>query len=76
MAPEVTSAGLIRRTPRQVSVPEDSKYTGAAPAASEPAMAPANRSPEEVRQMLSRYRAGLRKGRGPDQGTTPPNRRS
>lgn len=78
VATEVTSAGLIRRTPKQVSVPEDSKYTpGAAAAAPEPAtMAPANRSPEEVRQMLSRYRAGLRKGRGPEQGTTPTNRRS
>ncbi len=76
---QVTSAGLIRRTPKQIDVPEDSKYApgvtaGAAPTA---ASAPtANRSPEEVRQMLSRYRAGLRKGRTPESGTDQPNRRS
>ena len=40
-------------------------------------MAPAaNRSPDEVRQMLSRYRAGLRKGRAPEPGDDQPNRRS
>jgi len=59
----VTSAGLIRRTPRHVEVPERSKYAAATESA--PAPIPANRSPEEVREMLSRYRAGLRKGRGP-----------
>ena len=64
----VTSAGLIRRTPRHVEVPERSKYAAATDTA--PAAIPANRSPEEVREMLSRYRAGLRKGRGPAKGGT------
>lgn len=80
--PQVTSAGLIRRTPKRVDVPEESKYSpGAGPAAaageSTGAVAPTmNRSPEEVRQMLSRYRAGLRKGRAPEADTDQPNRRS
>ena len=61
----VTSAGLIRRTPRKVSVPADSRY---APPTGQVTPAPAQaasstRSPEEVRQMLSRYRSGLKKGR-------------
>jgi signal transduction histidine kinase len=76
---QVTSAGLIRRTPKQVDVPEDSKYAPGVTASSAPAAASAptaNRSPEEVRQMLSRYRAGLRKGRTPESGTDQPNRRS
>lgn len=75
---QVTSAGLIRRTPKQVDVPEESKYApGAGPAApSAPAAPAANRSPDEVRQMLSRYRAGLRKGRAPEPGDDQPNRRS
>lgn len=78
----VTSAGLIRRTPKQIDVPEESRYTpGATPTSTGPAapdaVAPtANRSPEEVRQMLSRYRAGLRKGRGPESDPNQSNRRS
>ncbi|MEM9203010.1 MAG: ATP-binding protein [Actinomycetota bacterium] len=68
----VTSAGLIRRTPKQVDVPEESKYAPAATPAP-PAMSAGNRSPEEVRQMLSRYRAGLRKGRGPVPGSSDTN---
>ena len=71
----VTSAGLIRRTPKQVDVPEESKYAPTATPA-QPAMASGNRSPEEVRQMLSRYRAGLRKGRGPVSGQTDPKQGS
>ena len=71
----VTSAGLIRRTPKHVDVPDASKYsTGGTPAAQ--AVAPVNRSPEEVRQMLSRYRAGLRKGRAPESGDANSNQRS
>lgn len=70
VASDVTSAGLIRRTPKHVDVPEESKYAPAATATQSaeapPASAAANRSPDEVRQMLSRYRAGLRKGRGPE----------
>jgi hypothetical protein len=65
---QVTSAGLIRRQPRRVDVPEESKYAPGvpvAPAAEPTPTATPNRSPDEVRQMLSRYRAGLRKGRGP-----------
>ena len=75
---QVTSAGLIRRTPKQIDVPEESKYApGAGPAAPGAAVAPAaNRSPDEVRQMLSRYRAGLRKGRAPEPGDDQPKRRS
>ncbi|NIR38947.1 MAG: hypothetical protein GWN79_16945 [Actinobacteria bacterium] len=61
-------------------MPEDSKYQpGVAPTQpSSPTVgAPtANRSPEEVRQMLSRYRAGLRKGRDPDSDQTDQKRRS
>lgn len=60
--PSVTSAGLIRRTPKvHTATTEEGR----------PAMGAGNRSPEEVRQMLSRYRAGLRHGRGtadPDPG--------
>ena len=77
--PQVTSAGLIRRTPKQIDVPEESKYapgvgTPASPSAS--AAPTANRSPDEVRQMLSRYRAGLRKGRAPESDNDQSNRRS
>ncbi len=60
----VTQAGLIRRTPRQVEVPDESKYSAPVPATS----ASPSRSPEEVREMLSRYRSGRRRGREP--GTT------
>jgi len=78
MPQQVTSAGLIRRTPKQVDVPDESKYSPAATASAQPAptTATANRSPDEVRQMLSRYRAGLRKGRAPEEGTDQSNRRS
>ncbi|MDW3218345.1 MAG: hypothetical protein R8F63_07000 [Acidimicrobiales bacterium] len=78
----VTSAGLIRRTPKQIDVPEESRYapgatpTPTGPAAPEAVAPTANRSPEEVRQMLSRYRAGLRKGRGPESDPDQSNRRS
>ena len=65
----------IGRTPKQVDVPEESKYAPTATPA-QPAMASGNRSPEEVRQMLSRYRAGLRKGRGPVSGQTDPKQGS
>ncbi|MEZ5244231.1 MAG: ATP-binding protein [Acidimicrobiales bacterium] len=79
VSPQVTSAGLIRRTPKQIDVPEESKYSPGASSATSPSsqIAPAaNRSPDEVRQMLSRYRAGLRKGRAPEPGNDQPNRRS
>ncbi|MEZ5166921.1 MAG: ATP-binding protein [Acidimicrobiales bacterium] len=78
---QVTSAGLIKRQPRKVDVPDESMYAagnlGASnPGAAEPSTPTPNRSPDEVRQMLSRYRAGLRKGRVPEPGTDQPNRRS
>jgi signal transduction histidine kinase len=79
MSQQVTSAGLIRRTPKQVDVPAGSKYApGATPGSPQGAAAApaATRSPDEVRQMLSRYRAGLRKGRAPEPGTDQDNRRS
>jgi hypothetical protein len=79
VSPQVTSAGLIRRTPKQIDVPEESKYSpgsNATASSSSPIAPAANRSPDEVRQMLSRYRAGLRKGRAPEPGTDQPNRRS
>ena len=79
VSPQVTSAGLIRRTPKQIDVPEESKYspgTSAPTSASSPLAPTANRSPDEVRQMLSRYRAGLRKGRAPEPGNDQSNRQS
>jgi hypothetical protein len=79
VSPQVTSAGLIRRTPKQIDVPEESKYAPGATSTASPSsqIAPtANRSPDEVRQMLSRYRAGLRKGRAPEPGNDQTNRRS
>ncbi|RMH74943.1 MAG: hypothetical protein D6683_12085, partial [Actinomyces sp.] len=53
----LTRAGLVRRRPRRVEVPETSRYGAPAPVTA------TARDPEEVRQMLSRYRSGLRKGR-------------
>ncbi len=79
VSPQVTSAGLIRRTPKQIDVPDESKYTvatTAVPPSVESPVPTTNRSPEEVRQMLSRYRAGLRKGRTSDSETDQPKRRS
>jgi signal transduction histidine kinase len=61
-AAELTAAGLVRRTPK--------KRSAEAAGGGMPAVAPTrasgqtNRSPEEVRKMLSRYRSGLNKGRG------------
>lgn len=64
----VTQAGLIRRTPRHVEVPDESKYSATVPATSAP-----SRSPEEVREMLSRYRSGRRRGREPGTNDDQPN---
>jgi len=58
---ELTAAGLVKRTPKKRSAepePGDSP-TGAQPRAT----GASQRSPEEVRKMLSRYRSGLNKGR-------------
>jgi hypothetical protein len=59
----VTAAGLTRRVPKSVGGASASpNLTGNAPVAA------TTRSPEEVRLMLSRYRSGLRRGRGEDAG--------
>jgi signal transduction histidine kinase len=71
VAPSVTAAGLVRRTP--VNQRPDAEPAGPARAA----VTRTNRSPDEVRRMLSRYRSGLDRGRtgGPD-GDTPDPRPS
>jgi signal transduction histidine kinase len=59
---EITAAGLVKRTPK--------KRSASAVGGGMPTMGPtrqtgqSQRSPEEVRKMLSRYRSGLNKGRG------------
>jgi hypothetical protein len=50
----MTASGLVRRVPRASGIVEPG-------AATEPRV---RRSPDEVRAMLSRYRSGLRAGRG------------
>jgi signal transduction histidine kinase len=65
--PEVTSAGLVRRVPRA--------YSPGDPGAERPttesttSVAASQRSPEEVRAMLSRYRTGLQRATQPGDGT-------
>jgi signal transduction histidine kinase len=58
-APTRTAAGLVKRVPRASTPASESQErpTGAAP------VARTQRSPEEVRAMLSRYRSGLHRGR-------------
>ena len=67
-APAVTAAGLVRRTP----VAQRPDETPAGPARA--AVTRTNRSPDEVRRMLSRYRSGLDRGRtgGPETSTPDP----
>jgi hypothetical protein len=57
--------GLARRSPKAVSPTQSTNGSAAA------GVAATTRSPEEVRQMLSRYRSGLRRGKNtdPDQET-------
>ncbi len=62
-AAELTAAGLVKRTPKKRSA-EAAGGGMPAVAASRTTSGQANRSPEEVRKMLSRYRSGLNKGRG------------
>ncbi len=61
---DLTAAGLVKRTPKKRS--ETPSFEGQAGASgSQPrATGASQRSPEEVRKMLSRYRSGLNKGRG------------
>jgi signal transduction histidine kinase len=61
-AAELTAAGLVRRTPKKKS--DDAVGGGMPTVAASRAGGQSNRSPEEVRKMLSRYRSGLNKGRG------------
>jgi hypothetical protein len=58
-APELTAAGLMRRSPKQ----QIRDLTADVAAAGTERPATAQRSPEEVRRMLSRYRTGLQRGR-------------
>jgi signal transduction histidine kinase/CHASE3 domain sensor protein len=60
-AETLTAAGLVRRTPKKRAA----DAVGAAATASTPlrSTGQTQRSPEEVRKMLSRYRSGLNKGR-------------
>ena len=62
----LTAAGLVRRTPRTAAP------TAAAATAPSRPVTRTNRSPEEVRRMLSRYRSGLDRGRigSPDDDPT------
>ncbi|HUP74399.1 MAG TPA: nitrate- and nitrite sensing domain-containing protein [Acidimicrobiales bacterium] len=52
--------GLARRSPKAVTPTNSTNGSGA------PGVAATTRSPEEVRQMLSRYRSGLRRGKNTD----------
>jgi len=60
----ITAAGLVRRTPKERSA----TATGGGMAGAEPSVSAgqSQRSPEEIRKMLSRYRSGLNKGRDGD----------
>lgn len=58
----LTASGLVRRTPKKRSA---AAVGGGMPTvAAARATGQTQRSPEEVRKMLSRYRSGLNKGRG------------
>ena len=61
---DITAAGLVKRTPKKRS--ETPNFDGqAATSGAQPRVTGASqRSPEEVRKMLSRYRSGLNKGKG------------
>ncbi len=59
---ELTAAGLVKRTPKKKS--ENAAFEGTATSPQQPrTTGSSQRSPEEVRKMLSRYRSGLNKGR-------------
>jgi len=63
---ELTAAGLVKRTPKKRSA--DATGGGMQVLAARGTGA-SQRSPEEVRKMLSRYRSGLNKGRGSADGS-------
>ena len=61
---DMTAAGLVRRTPKKrTAQPTSSLRPGASESRS---VGQSQRSPEEVRKMLSRYRSGLNRGRTSD----------
>jgi signal transduction histidine kinase len=63
---DITAAGLVKRTPKKrAETPSFDGTAATSGAAQQPrATGASQRSPEEVRKMLSRYRSGLNKGRG------------
>lgn len=65
-AAELTAAGLVRRTPKKRS---ETAVGGGAPTQAARSTGASQRSPEEVRKMLSRYRSGLNRGRGSTEDT-------
>ncbi|HVN52020.1 MAG TPA: nitrate- and nitrite sensing domain-containing protein [Acidimicrobiales bacterium] len=64
---ELTAAGLVKRTPKKKA---DDAAGGGMPVMAARASSASQRSPEEVRKMLSRYRSGLNKGRGGADGSS------
>ena len=67
VAPPLTAAGLVKRTPKKVSADASG---GGMPIMAVRGTGSNQRSPEEVRKMLSRYRSGLNKGRGSADGSS------
>jgi hypothetical protein len=63
----LTAAGLVKRTPKKRS---ENAAGGGMPVIAARASTSSQRSPEEVRKMLSRYRSGLNKGRGGADGSS------
>lgn len=61
----LTAAGLVRRTPKKRS---KDAAGGGMPVVAARTTGASQRSPEEVRKMLSRYRSGLNRGRSPADG--------
>ena len=64
----LTAAGLVKRTPKKKS--DDATGGGMPVMAARTTASGSQRSPEEVRKMLSRYRSGLNKGRGGADGSS------
>lgn len=69
-SPAVTSAGLVKRVPRASAPAETAPERAGVGSVS---VAASQRSPEEVRAMLSRYRSGLRKETTPGQTPSGPS---
>ena len=58
-----TAAGLVKRTPKKKTEAPAYAEPGASGGSQPRSTGSSQRSPEEVRKMLSRYRSGLNKGR-------------